>query len=282
MANYQNDIWPEFFWPDLPESRRVIFPKGSISRNVISMNDTSGLWQVGSIKFGPNVLLIISHSQNCQFGGMAFRILCMSDISISGFHYFEVLTFGWIDVKPKRPYHEFQTLRILTISMFKHVQTRTQLLITHIFNACRKTPMPIHSRSSVSTLNKSIRGRYIYCSAKWRSGKWCFGKTTFDWTTIRKNDVRLNNDSEKFRSALWSFANSTIRPCDDSVKWHLEIFCLGKIGFRQNDDSMKWHFGKMMWPQISLQALIEIYLNCFKLPDQKQRELENSSKRNAI
>ena len=41
-----------------------------------------------------------SHSQDCQFEGMTFRILCMPDISISGFRYFEVLTFGWIDVKP--------------------------------------------------------------------------------------------------------------------------------------------------------------------------------------
>ena len=41
-----------------------------------------------------------SHSQDCQFEGMTFRILCMSDISISGFHSFEVSTFGWIDVKP--------------------------------------------------------------------------------------------------------------------------------------------------------------------------------------
>ena len=41
-----------------------------------------------------------SHSQDCQFEGMTFRILRMSDISISGFHYFEVSTFGWIDVKP--------------------------------------------------------------------------------------------------------------------------------------------------------------------------------------
>ena len=42
-----------------------------------------------------------SHSQDCQFEGMTFRILRMSDISISGFHYFEVSTFEWIDVKPK-------------------------------------------------------------------------------------------------------------------------------------------------------------------------------------
>ena len=33
---------------------------------------------------------------------MTFRILRMSDISISGFHYFGVSTFGWIDVKPCR------------------------------------------------------------------------------------------------------------------------------------------------------------------------------------
>ena len=34
---------------------------------------------------------------------------------------------------------------------------------------------------------------------------------TFGWTTIRENDVRLNNDSKKCRSELWSFADSTIR-----------------------------------------------------------------------
>ena len=43
-----------------------------------------------------------SHLQDYQFEGMTFRILRMSDISISGFHYFEVSTFGWIDVKPMR------------------------------------------------------------------------------------------------------------------------------------------------------------------------------------
>ena len=43
-----------------------------------------------------------SHLQDCQFEGMTFRILRMSDVSISGFHYFEVSTFGWIDVKPMR------------------------------------------------------------------------------------------------------------------------------------------------------------------------------------
>ena len=43
-----------------------------------------------------------SHSQDCQFEGMTFRILCMSDISISGFHYFEVSTFEWIDVKSSK------------------------------------------------------------------------------------------------------------------------------------------------------------------------------------
>ena len=51
-----------------------------------------------------------SHSQDCQFEGMTFLILRMSDIRISGFHYFEVSTFGWIDVKPlqSRSYDRMQ------------------------------------------------------------------------------------------------------------------------------------------------------------------------------
>ena len=39
---------------------------------------------------------------------MTVRILCMSDISISGFHYFEVSTFGWIVVKPQFPTLNFE------------------------------------------------------------------------------------------------------------------------------------------------------------------------------
>ena len=84
-------------------------------------------------------------------------------------------------------------------------------------------------------------------SAKWRSGKWCFGKTMFGWTTIRENDVRLNDDSEKSRSAFWSFANSTIQPYEDSVKWLSAIF------FRQNNHSVKSHFDKttIRWNDVS-------------------------------
>ena len=84
-------------------------------------------------------------------------------------------------------------------------------------------------------------------TGKRRSTERRFVKMTFGWTTIRENDVRLNNDSEKCLSALWSFANSTIRPCDDSVKWLSAIF------FRQNNDLVKLHFGKMTnrWNDVS-------------------------------
>ena len=90
------------------------------------------------------------------------------------------------------------------------------------------------------------------------SGEWCFGKTTFGWTTIRKNDVRLNNDSQKCRSALWSFANSTIRPCNDSVKWLSTIFCFGKITIRQNLISEKRGFDEMTFRENDLAPLILI------------------------
>ena len=142
--------------------------------------------------------------------------------------------------------------------MFKHFQTRTQLLITHIFD----------SRSSTSTLNTIIRGRsnlvfgeMTFCfiqfrqndvrandaSGKRRSAERRFVKMKFGWLTIRENAVRLNNDSDKCRSGWWSSANSTIRPCDDSVKWLLAIF------FRQNNDSAKLHFGKttIQWNDVT-------------------------------
>ena len=47
-------------------------------------------------------------------------------------------------MESKCPYREFRTLQILTVSMFKHVQTRIQLLITHMFDASRKRFMPIN------------------------------------------------------------------------------------------------------------------------------------------
>ena len=106
-------------------------------------------------------------------------------------------------------------------------------------------------------------------SAKWRSANDVSGerrsaerrfvKITFGWTTIREHDVRLNNDSEKCHSALWSLANSTIQPCDDSVKW-LSAKRFDKIVFRQNDDSMKWRFGKMMWPPIFCTRIFSIWV----------------------
>ena len=69
----------------------------------------------------------------------------------------------------------------------------------------------------------------------------------FCFIQFRKNDVQLNSDSEKCRSALWSFANSTIRPYDDSVKSISAIF------FRQNNDSAKLHLGKTttLWNDVS-------------------------------
>ena len=84
-------------------------------------------------------------------------------------------------------------------------------------------------------------------SGKRRSAEQRFVKMIFGWTIIRENDVWLNNDSEKCRSALWSFANSTIWPCDDSVKWLSAIF------FRQNNDSAKLHFRKttIRWNDVS-------------------------------
>ena len=143
--------------------------------------------------------------------------------------------------------------------MFKHFQTRTQLLITHIFDASCKTFMHINLiavRRQAHWTKLSTDGLFSVrwndvlfhtISAKWRSSKWCFGKTTFGWMTSRKNDVRLNNDSGKCRSALWTFAKSTIRPSDDSVKWLSAIF------FRQNNDSVKLRFCKttIQWNDVS-------------------------------
>ena len=73
---------------------------------------------------------------------------------------------------------------------------------------------------------------------KWRSGKLYFKKMTFGYTTIRENKVRLNKDSEKCRSALWSLGNLTIRLCDHSVELRLVAFF-----FRWDNDSVKWRFG---------------------------------------
>ena len=65
----------------------------------------------------------------------------------------------------------------------------------------------------------------------------------FDSTTIRENDVALNNNSEKSRSVLRSFVNSTIRSND-----FRQFFF-----FRQNNDSEKLHFGEttIRWNNVS-------------------------------
>ena len=141
--------------------------------------------------------------------------------------------------------------------MIKHVQTRTQLLITHISDAIRKTSMPINLIAARRQANWtkvyadglfSVRKNDIRVndvSGKRRSAERRFVKMTFGWKAIRENDVRLNNDSEKCRSALWNSANSTIRPCDDSVQWLLAIFRFGKITIRQNWISAKQRFDEM-------------------------------------
>ena len=58
--------------------------------------------------------------------------------------------------------------------------------------------------------------------------------------TTRENDVRLNDDSKKCRSALWSFAISTIRSNDFRKFFVSEKQRFGKIAFRQNDVAPIW------------------------------------------
>ena len=152
-------------------------------------------------------------------------------------------------IKSKRPYREFLTLRILIVSISKHVQTRTQLLVTHIFD----------NRSSTSTFNNITRavflvfGEMTFCfiqfrlndvranavSGKRRSAERRDVKMTLGWTTIPEKDVRLNNDSEKCRSALWSFPNSTNRSTD------FQQFFFGKTTILTKCISAKRRFDEM-------------------------------------
>ena len=76
-------------------------------------------------------------------------------------------------------------------------------------------------------------------SGKRHSAQRRFVKMTFGWTTIRGNDVRLNNDSEKCRSALWNFANSTI------LSNAFRSFFFGKTKIRKNCISAKRRFDEM-------------------------------------
>ena len=136
--------------------------------------------------------------------------------------------------------------------MFKHVQTRTQLLITHIFNQYhieQKYTRAVYLVFREMTFcfiqfgQNDVRANDV--SGKRRSAERRFVKMTFGWTTIRKNDVWLNNDSDKCRSVLWSVTNSTIRPCDNSIKWLLANFFSGKTTIRQNCISEKRRFDEM-------------------------------------
>ena len=98
-------------------------------------------------------------------------------------------------------------------------------------------------------------------SRKWHSAERRFVKITFGYTTIRENNVRLNNDSEKCRSAIWSFGNSTIRLCDDSVKLRSVFFFparkqFSNMTFRETsirlEVSAKQQFGEMTFRENDL------------------------------
>ena len=133
--------------------------------------------------------------------------------------------------------------------MFKHVQTRNQLLITHIFDASRKTSIPInltaarrqahwtkvYSDSLFSIRQNDIRANDL--SKKRRSAERRFVKMTFGWTTIRKNVVRHYEVSLIRRFGHVTFGQMTF----------------GNFLFRQNNDSAKLDFGKtkIRWNDIS-------------------------------
>ena len=142
--------------------------------------------------------------------------------------------------------------RILTVSMFKNVQTWSQLLITHIFDASRKTSMPINlvaaRRQAHWILLFSVYlvfgemtfGQMMFQENNVRLER-RFGKMTVGWTTIRKNVVRHYEFSllRRFEhEKLWS---NDFQQFFVSAKQRF-----GKIAFWQNDDSTKWRFGKMI------------------------------------
>ena len=56
----------------------------------------------------------------------------------------------------------------------------------------------------------------------------------------RENDFRLNTDSIKSHSTLYSFGNFSIRQYDNSTNWHSVIWSFGKSTIRWNDVSEKW------------------------------------------
>ena len=75
-----------------------------------------------------------------------------------------------------------------------------------------------------------------------RSAERRFVKMTFGWTTIRENDVRLKNGSEKYRSTLWSFTNSTIDHILLDCAWSYLACWLNYwrfVGKRQIDNAMR-------------------------------------------
>ena len=120
--------------------------------------------------------------------------------------------------------------------MFKYVQTRTQLLITHIFDASRKTSMLInfiaarrqahwtklYADGLFSVRPNNIRANDV--SGKRRSAEGRFGKMTFGWTTIRKRVVRHYEVSLIRRFGQMTFGKITIQQSWISAKrWFDEM-----------------------------------------------------------
>ena len=130
--------------------------------------------------------------------------------------------------------------------MFTNVETRTQLLITHIFDASRKTSMPInlitarrqahwtklYAGGLFSVRQNDVRANYIL--GKRRSAERRFGKMTFGSTTIRKTVVRHYEVS-----LIRRFGHVTLRSNDFRQFFVSAKQRFGKIAFRQNDDSTK-------------------------------------------
>ena len=59
--------------------------------------------------------------------------------------------------------------------------------------------------------------------------------------TVRENDFRLNADSIKWHSTLYSFGNFTIRQYDDWTNCYSTMWRFGETTIPWNDVSGKWY-----------------------------------------
>ena len=84
----------------------------------------------------------------------------------------------------------------------------------------------------------------------------------FGWMMCRENDVRLNTDSIKWHSTLYSFSNFTIRQYDDPTNWHSMTWRFGKTTIRLNDVSGKWYGPvldkKKLWSLSPLRPVLKV------------------------